>query len=105
MFVPAAATPDDMCRFHSQDYVDFLQRVTPHNSEEYTKFFQQYNVMEDCPIFDGLFEFCAKYTGGSLRAASMLNNDVSSSVFFSLRFDINFSFFIFMYSSKCSNAT
>ena len=76
MFVPAAATHDDMCRFHSQDYVDFLQRVTPHNVDEYSKFFQQYNVMEDCPIFDGLFEFCAKYTGGSLRAASMLNNDV-----------------------------
>jgi histone deacetylase 3 len=27
------------------------------------------------PVFDGLFEFCAKYTGGSLRAASMLNNN------------------------------
>jgi histone deacetylase 3 len=33
--------------------------------------------MEDCPIFDGLFEFCSKYTGGSLRAASMINNNVT----------------------------
>lgn len=75
MYVPAAATADDMCRFHSNDYIDFLRRVTPNNVEEYSKFFSQFNVMEDCPIFDGLFEFCAKYTGGSLRAASMLNND------------------------------
>jgi hypothetical protein len=38
--------------------------------------------MEDCPIFDGLFEFCSKYTGGSLRAASMINNNVTSSLIF-----------------------
>jgi histone deacetylase 3 len=75
MYIPAPATPKDMCRFHSLDYIDFLQKVTPNNVEEYSKFFQQYNVMEDCPVFDGLFEFCAKYTGGSLRAASMLNNN------------------------------
>jgi histone deacetylase HOS2 len=47
MFIPAAATPKDMCRFHSLDYIDFLQKVTPHNADEYSKFFQQYNVMED----------------------------------------------------------
>ena len=29
------------------------------------------------PIFEGLFDFCAKYTGGSLRGASMLNNQVN----------------------------
>ena len=37
----------DMCRFHSLDYIDFLQRVTPNNVDEFAKFFQQYNVMED----------------------------------------------------------
>ena len=47
MYIPAAATPKDMCRFHSLDYIDFLQKVTPHNADEYSKFFQQYNVMED----------------------------------------------------------
>lgn len=76
MCIPALATASEMCRFHSQDYVDFLQRVTPRNANEFSKFFQQYNVMEDCPIFDGLFEFCSKYTGASLRAASMINNNV-----------------------------
>ena len=47
MFIPAAATAKDMCRFHSLDYIDFLQRVTPNNADEFSKFFQQYNVMED----------------------------------------------------------
>lgn len=76
MYVPAIATAKEMCRFHSQDYIEFLERVTPRNADEFSKYFQQYNVMEDCPIFDGLFEFCAKYTGASLRAASMINNNV-----------------------------
>ena len=47
MYIPAPATPKDMCRFHSLDYIDFLQKVTPNNVDEYSKFFQQYNVMED----------------------------------------------------------
>jgi hypothetical protein len=47
MYVPAAATAADMNRFHSSDYIDFLQRVTPNNLEEFARFFQQYNVMED----------------------------------------------------------
>lgn len=75
MLIPAACDLSDMCRFHSQDYIEFLQRVTPRNVDQFSKYFQQYNVMEDCPIFEGLFDFCAKYTGGSLRAASMLNNN------------------------------
>ena len=32
--------------------------------------------MSFSPIFDGLFEFCKKYTGASLQAATMLNNNV-----------------------------
>jgi histone deacetylase 3 len=75
MYLPSAASRADMCRFHSEDYIDFLQKVTPSNVEEFAKFFQQYNVMEDCPIFDGLYEFCAKYTGASLHAASLINNN------------------------------
>ena len=26
----------------------------------------------DCPVFDGMFEFCARYTGASLEAARRL---------------------------------
>lgn len=47
MFVPAPATSKDMCRFHSIDYIDFLNRVTPNNANDFQQFFQQYNVMED----------------------------------------------------------
>ena len=47
MYVPASATAKDMCRFHAPDYIEFLSRVTPANIEEFSKYFQQYNVMED----------------------------------------------------------
>lgn len=29
-------------------------------------FFLSVNVGEDCPVFDGLFEFCQLSTGGSI---------------------------------------
>ena len=77
MYAPPMASTSDLCRFHSEDYINFLSRVRVNNLDEYAKFFQQYNVMEDCPIFDGLFEFCKKYTGASLQAATMLNNNVN----------------------------
>ena len=28
---------------------------------------------EDCPVFDGLYEYCCTYTGGSLAGAARLN--------------------------------
>ena len=31
MYKPYRATRHDMCRFHSEDYIDFLRRVTPLN--------------------------------------------------------------------------
>lgn len=30
------------------------------------------NVGDDCPVFDGLFEFCSISAGGSMGASSIL---------------------------------
>ena len=38
---------------------------------------QRYNLGEDCPIFDGLFDFCKLYTGGSVDGAVRLNHGLS----------------------------
>ncbi|ERE63704.1 histone deacetylase 2-like protein [Cricetulus griseus] len=40
---------------------------------EYSKQMQRLNVAEDCPVFDGLFEFCQLSTGGSVAGAVKLN--------------------------------
>lgn len=63
-----------MCRFHSEEYIDFLQNVTPQNIQDYTKYLQHFNVGDDCPVFDGLFEFCAMHTGATLEGAQKLNH-------------------------------
>lgn len=69
-----------MTRFHSEDYMSFLQSATPENLKHYNKqmlkcLFYFYkikkmhflvNVGEDCPVFDGLYEFCQLSSGGSL---------------------------------------
>lgn len=36
-----------------------------------------YNTGEDCPIFDGLYEYCSSYAGASLDAARKLTNHQS----------------------------
>ncbi|OBS65395.1 hypothetical protein A6R68_06058 [Neotoma lepida] len=66
----------DMCRFHSEDYIDFLQRVSPTNMQGFTKSLNAFNVGDDCPVFPGLFEFCSRYTGASLQGATQLNNKI-----------------------------
>ncbi|XP_039116024.1 histone deacetylase 6 isoform X2 [Dioscorea cayenensis subsp. rotundata] len=88
---PASAT--DIRRFHSNDYVDFLSSVSPEtvaalsssapgSAQDSTsssaagssaRQFRRFNVGEDCPVFDGLFEFCQASAGGSLGAAVKLN--------------------------------
>jgi histone deacetylase 1/2 len=32
--------------------------------------------VDDCPIFDGMFNYCQSYTGGSIGGAVMLNMQV-----------------------------
>lgn len=46
---------------------------------QYTQL-QRFNVGEDCPVFDGLFEFCQLYTSGSIGGAIRLNNKQSDVV-------------------------
>ncbi len=73
------ASAQDMLRFHSEEYVEFLQQVTPQNIQAvgYTKYLSHFSVGDDCPVFDGLFDFCAMYTGASLEGAQKLNHNHS----------------------------
>ncbi|SJX61441.1 probable Hda2-Histone deacetylase [Sporisorium reilianum f. sp. reilianum] len=74
---PKRATRDQMTRFHTDEYVDFLHRVTPESVHELTNEGTRYLIGEDCPAFDGLYEFCSISAGGSLAAASRLNSGES----------------------------
>ena len=62
-----------MTQFHTDEYVDFLRKVTPDNMDQYQKEQGRFNVGDDCPVFDGLFEFCGISAGGSMEGAARLN--------------------------------
>jgi len=70
---PPTAGEQELARFHTPSYLQFLQSVTPHTMAAHTKASTLYSVGTDCPLFPGLWEFCCRYTGASLAAAQRLN--------------------------------
>lgn len=70
---PDRASFQQMTKFHTDDYMDFLRRVTPETMEELTGRGSRFNVGDDCPVFVGLYEFCQISAGGSIGGASRLN--------------------------------
>lgn len=67
------ATKQEMCQFHTDEYIDFLSRVSPDNLDMFAKEQIKFNVGDDCPVFDGLFEYCGISGGGSMEGAARLN--------------------------------
>lgn len=62
-----------MTQFHTDEYIEFLHKVTPDNMDNFAKEQSKYNVGDDCPVFDGLFEFCGISAGGTMEGAARLN--------------------------------
>merc|ERR1719420_1380355 len=53
VFRPYIASGPDMARFHSEEYIEFLARVSPNNIQSFSKSLTHYNVgAADCPVFD-----------------------------------------------------
>eukprot|EP00474_Spongospora_subterranea_P008905 CRZ09363.1 hypothetical protein [Spongospora subterranea] len=76
VYTPHIATSQEMSEFHSADYIDFLKRVSPDNYKSFMQQLEEFNLGEftDCPVFDGIYDFCATYTGASIDGAIKLNN-------------------------------
>ena len=77
IYRPHKATAEEMTKFHSDDYIKFLRSIRPDNMSEYNKQMQRFNVGEDCPVFDGMYEFCQLSTGGSVAGAVKLNKQAA----------------------------
>lgn len=69
------ATKREMSQFHTDEYVDFLYRVTPDTVDSFVREQAKFNVGDDCPVFDGLFEYCSISAGGSMEGAARLSRD------------------------------
>lgn len=73
VYRPQLASFDDMTRFHTDDYMNFLKLVTPQTRNDFARQLVRFNVGDDCPLFDGLYKYCQTYTGGSMGGAVQLN--------------------------------
>lgn len=79
LYLARAATYEELAEFHASDYLDFLRQVMPGDvdpaepNEQVTRF----NFGDDCPVFDGLYDYCSLYAGGTVDAARKLCNDQS----------------------------
>lgn len=75
---PHQASPVEMSSFHTEEYVDFLSRITPEVAREYAEACTRHAVGEftDCPPFPGVFNYCQMFAGGSIDAAVQLNHGV-----------------------------
>mmetsp|Transcript_7974 Transcript_7974/g.24033 ORF Transcript_7974/g.24033 Transcript_7974/m.24033 type:complete len:405 (-) Transcript_7974:430-1644(-) len=77
IYRPRKATAEELRKFHSPEYVEFLQRcnVPVSSMEVLRKDIQRFNVGRDegdCPLFDNLYEFCQLTSGGSVDGAKLL---------------------------------
>eukprot|EP00798_Chlamydomonas_sp_ICE-L_P009961 gene9961-7837_t len=68
VFRPRKAYPCELAQFHSEDYVEFLSRITPENVGRYTNQLRMHNINEDCPVF------CKIYVGASIEISVKLNH-------------------------------
>ncbi|KAF9270489.1 histone deacetylase complex, catalytic component RPD3 [Marasmius fiardii PR-910] len=75
IFRAKPATKREMTQFHSDEYVEFLARITPSNMNSFVREQHKYNVGDDCPVFEGLFDYCSISAGGSMEGAARLSRD------------------------------
>eukprot|EP00051_Salpingoeca_urceolata_P005905 m.78636 g.78636 ORF g.78636 m.78636 type:complete len:582 (-) comp14592_c0_seq3:190-1935(-) len=73
IYRPHRASFEDMSKYHSDEYLNFLKTIRPDNVAEKSRSMARFNVGEDCPVFDGLYEFCSLSSGGSIAGAAKIN--------------------------------
>ena len=63
----------DFTNFHSDEYINFLMTVSPENMNQMTEQLLYYSIGDDCPVFEGLGDFCRISGTGSLLGAHYIN--------------------------------
>ncbi|GMM51515.1 histone deacetylase [Starmerella bacillaris] len=76
-YKPRPATKEESLEFHNEDYIDFLQKVTPTTLQNFPDAIQKFNIGDDCPIFDGLYRYASICAGASLDASRKIANKQS----------------------------
>ena len=75
---PMKVDPDfisqvDLTLFHADDYVDCLRQISIDQKDRYADQVARFCFTDcDCPIFDYMYEYCQRYTAGSLLASTKI---------------------------------
>jgi histone deacetylase 1/2 len=82
IFRPTRATAVDMEKFHESDYICFLRSIQAggkltQDIKGFMKRFYIGTAENDCPIFEGMYDFSQISAGGTLAAAINLNKQNS----------------------------
>lgn len=77
LFTPRRATKDELTQFHLEDYIDFLQLITPEKQHRMAQALNKFNIGDDCPVFDGMYDYSSIYTGALLDALRKIISGVS----------------------------
>jgi len=72
VYQPRIATEQELETFHEADYIDFLSKVTPQNLAQFSNVLSKFNIGDDCPVFDGMYDYFRQYAGASIAAGRKL---------------------------------
>ncbi|KAF1816208.1 histone deacetylase [Eremomyces bilateralis CBS 781.70] len=70
-YVSRPASRQELEIFHGKSYLNFLSSITPENMEQMGDL-GRFNFGDDCPVFDGMWDYCRLYAGASFDAAAKL---------------------------------
>ncbi|EPE04058.1 histone deacetylase phd1 [Ophiostoma piceae UAMH 11346] len=80
-YIARTATYEELNDYHSQDYLDYLGTVlpepVPRDVDGGTNEMRFNLGGSDCPLFEGLYDYCSMSAGGSLDAARKVCNKES----------------------------
>lgn len=73
-YIARAATYEELQSFHASEYLDHLALTpaddVPHQEDDNEKAQTKFNIgLSDCPLFQGLYDYCSMSAGGSIDAA------------------------------------
>lgn len=81
LFEPRPASFQDLAVFHDREYLAYLSKITPQNAQPEDPQYIAYGFggeSNDCPVFDGLWNYVSLYTGATMSAAYNLINNQSN---------------------------
>lgn len=67
-------------KFHSDEYVNLIKILTPSSRCDYEDQLYRFNLDDETPVLDRLYDYCLTYTCGSVSGANILNSHPEKTV-------------------------